>query len=233
MHMVTSLRVSCNVSEFLARTQLTAQIGGKALESLFYLSQNVKDYEQIGEDDKIAPLIVKTIKGYYAWALRDAGLRKFKVKRTMMVRYYRSDFREQQADFEDSMDIDGLTDEQRQEDFIDAVSRDLERRLCTLAESWRKLLWDKRTRSYSMRPPTLYAFAVVQHIVMLVSLDSVDENKPVIILNQIRLNDRGQWLWNALSLAIPIHVIRDAIYHTRHPKAIVPHKTQDDSDPDA
>ncbi|KAM7217035.1 hypothetical protein V8F06_007550 [Rhypophila decipiens] len=205
--------------------------GGKALESLFYLSQYVKDSEQIGEDAKIAPMIVKAIKGYYKWALIDAGLRNFKVKRTMIVVDYKHDFHETPSVSDDEMDLDP-TNDRRGEDFIDAVSRDLERRLVALADSWRTLLWDKRTKSYAMRPPTLYAFAVIQHIVMLVSLDSADENNAVIILNQIRLNDRGQWLWNALSLAIPISIIRDAIHHTRNPRAIVPRDIDEEDDPD-
>lgn len=147
----------------------------------------------------------------------------------IVISYSPHDFHDPQSGPHDEM----LTDEQVQEQFIESVSRDIEERLCVLADSWRRLLWDKRTKGYSMRPPTLYAFAVVQHIVMLVSLDSADESNPVIILNQIRLNDRGQWLWNALSIAIPISVIRDAIYHTRHPKSVVPKPVDEDDDPDA
>jgi len=163
-------------------------------------------------------MIVKTIKQYYRWALRDIGLlENYKVKQTMIVKCYYPGFHEKQKQFDDDI-IDG---EERQQEFTEAVTTDLERRLKTLGESWRKLLWNQRTKDYTIRPPTLYAFAVIQHIVMLVSLDSADENKPFVILDQIALNDRGAWLWNALSIAIPINLVRDTIHHTRHPKVVV------------
>ncbi|KAM7200034.1 hypothetical protein V8F20_005455 [Naviculisporaceae sp. PSN 640] len=203
--------------------------GAKALESLFYVSQYVKDTEQIGEDDKIAPLVVKAIKGYYKWALIDAGLRNFEVMPTMIVISYSPREFLRQSRSRDEM----FTDEQIMEQFTEAVSRDIEDRLSLLARTWRGLLWDKRTKGYPMRPPTVYAFAVVRSVVLIASLDSADESKPVITLNQINLNDRGQWLWNALSLAIPISVIRDAIYHTRYPQAVVPKEDYEDDDPDA
>ncbi|KAK3318649.1 hypothetical protein B0H66DRAFT_246308 [Apodospora peruviana] len=211
----------------------------KALESLFYLSQTVTDYEQIGYEDKIAPMVIKEILKYYRWALRDVGLDKFKVKPTMLIREYRPELRwlkeerdEDDVD-EDDIDEDALTDAERRARFTEAVSRDLERRLLSMALTWRDVLWDDKTGEYVMQPPTLYAFAVVQHMVMLVSHDSAEVDNPVVVLDQVRLNERGAWLWNALSIAIPINMIRDGINHNRHPRVIVPRAVDpSDEDPD-
>jgi hypothetical protein len=126
---------------------------------------------------------------------------------------------------------DDLTELQRARRFTRAVSRDLERRLRNRGQRWRDALRNRSGKGYIAQPPTLYAFAVIQHIVMLASHDSTESTNPVVVLEQIRLNDRGQWLWNALSIALPINLARDALNGMWNTGLIVG-EHEDLSDPD-
>ncbi|KAL2200689.1 hypothetical protein P885DRAFT_28381 [Corynascus similis CBS 632.67] len=231
---------------------------GKAMESLFYLSQTVTDYEEIGYQDKIAKTVVKSIRGYIKWAMRDAGIDMRKTPLNILVRAYPPDFRgdqgyeSEESDFAPSPassneehlgymgDADnGMNDEamkaaeaQRARRFTHAVSRDLESRLLNMGQRWRNRLRDTRSKGFIAQPPTLYAFAVVQHIAMLASHDPSSSTNPVVVLEQVRLNDRGQWLWNALSIALPINMARDALNGMWETGVIVAENEDSDTDPD-
>jgi hypothetical protein len=226
-----------------------SQIAAKALESLFYLSQNVTDYEEIGYESKIAPTVVKTLRGYIRWALRDAGIDERKSLLNMIVRAYPPDWVERGSAGEESDTDLTTTDEdegpydaeaRRVQRFTQAVSRDLEWRLRKLGQKWRdSLTGDKAGKKTATpttsthQPPTLYAFAVIQHVVLLASLDpSKEDSTPVVVLEQIPLNDRSQWLWNALSLALPVNLARDVLcglWNTGNIVALQP-STKDDPD---
>jgi len=194
----------------------------KALESLFYLSQTVKDYEESRLPEKIGPAVVKGIKGYYEWALRDIGIRnRQNVFPTLLVKEYKPDFHiktglktpeKQRGDKGSSDDEDPFAQKKQADDFQAALSADLSRRLKAMGRQWRDLLWDRKSRSFVAQPPTLYAFVAVQHMLILASHDPTSGENPVIVLEQLRLNDRGQWLWNALTMAIPINALRDALH---------------------
>jgi hypothetical protein len=233
----------------------------KALESLFYLSQTVSDYEEIGYQSKITPTAVKGIRSYIKWALRDAGIDKRRSLLNMLVQGYPPDFHvddddeSAESDFapspvsstgehhhhlpETTADED-LLEAQRARRFTRAVSRDLERRLLSMGQRWRErlLLRNKQRRGgakaagYVARPPTLYAFAVIQHIVMLASHDAGSASNPVVVLDQVRLNERGQWLWNALSLALPVNMARDALAEMRGTGVVVDLQEDWRMDPD-
>ncbi|KAL2024029.1 hypothetical protein VTK56DRAFT_264 [Thermocarpiscus australiensis] len=225
----------------------------KALESLFYLSQTVTDYEEIGYQNKISSTVVKGIRSYINWSLRDARIDKSKTQLNMLVQAYSQDFRgddeyeSTESDFapssasgnedaetpgirKDDTGYDSLSAAQRQRRFTRAVSRDLERRLLHMGQRWRTLLRDDHGKGYIAQPPTLYAFAVVQHIVMLASHDPGASTNPVVVLDQVRLNDRGQWLWNALSIALPVNMARDALCRLWDTGLIVEEQTGSDPD---
>ncbi|KAK4126543.1 hypothetical protein N657DRAFT_569617 [Parathielavia appendiculata] len=236
----------------------------KALESLFYLSQTVSDYEEIGYQSKITSTAVKGIRSYIKWALRDAGIDNRRSLLNMLVQGYTPDFhvdddsQSGESDFAPSpvsSNEDGdretadavkaggkrhhqsdaeLEEAQRALRFTRAVSRDLERRLLGLGQRWRERLRQKRGgKGFVARPPTLYAFAVIQHIVMLASYDSGSATDPVVVLEQVRLNERGQWLWNALSLALPVNMARDALNGFRGTSVVVERREEDwRADPD-
>ncbi|AEO55116.1 hypothetical protein MYCTH_2298579 [Thermothelomyces thermophilus ATCC 42464] len=231
---------------------------GKAMESLFYLSQVVTDYEEIGYQDKIAKAVVRCIRGYIKWAMRDAGIDMRKTLLNILVRAYPPDFRggdeydsegsdfapspvssneEQEGDLDETgIGIDDVALEaaeaQRARRFTRAVSRDLESRLLSLGQHWRNLLRDQQGKGFIARPPTLYAFAIIQHIAMLASHDPSSPTNSVVVLEQIRLNDRGQWLWNALSIALPVNMARDALNRMWDTGVIVAEHKDSDPDPD-
>ncbi|KAH6631999.1 hypothetical protein F5144DRAFT_238073 [Chaetomium tenue] len=233
---------------------------GKALESLFYLSQTVTDYEEIGNQEKIAKTVVRGIRGYIRWAMRDAGIDMRKTQLNLLVQAYPPDFRADddsegaESDFAPSPvssneDQEGEmtgTDEykdkavetfeaaeaQRARRFTHAVSRDLERRLLGLGQRWRDRLRVKGGKGLITAPPTLYAFAVIQHIAMLASHDPSSSANPVVVLEQVHLNDRGKWLWNALSIALPINMARDALNGMWETGVVVAEHSDREVDPD-
>ncbi|KAK4041165.1 hypothetical protein C8A01DRAFT_15056 [Parachaetomium inaequale] len=233
---------------------------GKALESLFYLSQTVTDYEEMGYEDRIARTVVRGIRNYIKWAMRDVGIDTRKTQLNMLVQAYPPDFLgdddsdDAESDFAPSpvssneehdggiADTDrdkGDDDEafevdeaQRARRFTRAVSRDLEKRLRNMGQRWRDLLRKKRAKSFIAPPPTLYAFAVIQHIVLLASHDPSDTTNPVVVLEQVVLNDRGQWLWNALSIALPVNMARDALNGMWDTGVIMAEHEDSEEDPD-
>lgn len=141
---------------------------------------------------------------------------------------------ESDSDSDDSEDSEeARATEERQRRFTRAVSHDLKKRMLNMASTWRESLRNGSSQSFITKPPTLFGFAVVQHILMLVSHDSSLETNEVVVLEQIRLNDRGLWLWNALSIAIPISIARDMLVRTRESVGIgTPEKDDGNDDPD-
>ncbi|KAK5657747.1 hypothetical protein OQA88_2820 [Cercophora sp. LCS_1] len=257
--------------------------GAKALEALFILSQTVTDCEEMDEQDKIGPLVVKAILTYIKWAHRDIGVDAKKFPPLFVVHNYPPDFADSEestyggtdAGNEDS-EMSGLDDlvpsieSTEDEDYVRrdifdtqmtddesageleatrrftrAITRDLEGRMQRLAEEWRACLWDarkskldpKKAVGFKDKPPTLYGFAVVQHMVMVVSLDASEEGSRVVSLETVDLYNRGQWLWNALSIAIPINTAKDALakidrFIEQRPRQKDLQGTNSDSDPD-
>lgn len=203
------------------------------MESLFYLSQIVTDFEELGSEEKIAGAVVKGVRGYIKWAMRDLGVDQRKSQLNMLIRAYPSEFRGDDNLDDERYDPDSEeTDQRRALRFTRAVSHDLEKRLKSLGQEWRSLLRTKLGTGYVARPPTLYAFAVIQHIVMVVSHDPTSANNSVVVLDQVRLNERGQWLWNALSIALPINMARDALNELWDTGALVPYQEDLEDDPD-
>ncbi|KAK4141085.1 uncharacterized protein C8A04DRAFT_14374 [Dichotomopilus funicola] len=206
----------------------------KAVESLFYLSQIVTDFEELGSEEKIAGAVVKGVRGYIKWAMRDLGVDQRKSQLNMLVRAYPPEFRgddDSEEDMRYDLDSDE-TDQRRALRFTRAVSRDLEKRLRSLGQEWRSLLRKKKGTSHVPQPPTLYAFAVIQHVVMVVSHDPASANNSVVVLDQVQLNERGQWLWNALSIALPINLARDALDKLWGTGALVRYEEDHEDDPD-
>ncbi|KAK4157278.1 hypothetical protein C8A00DRAFT_40373 [Chaetomidium leptoderma] len=232
----------------------------KALESLFYLSQTVTDYEEIGYQSKIAPTVVKGIRSYIKWAMRDARIDTHNTQLNMLVQAYPPEFQDdgyvsdgsnfapspvssnedqEWGAADGSKIMDGANEAdveaaeaQRARRFTRAVSRDLERRLVDMGQRWRNSLRNKRGKGFIAEPPTLYAFAVIQHIVLLASHDSSSPTNPVVVLEQIVLNDRGQWLWNALSIALPVNMARDALNGMWDAGVVVAEHDDSEADPD-
>ncbi|KAK3988543.1 hypothetical protein QBC44DRAFT_101413 [Cladorrhinum sp. PSN332] len=215
------------------------QHAGKALESLFYLSQYVTDYEELGMQEKSAPLIAKTLRKYIKWSVEDAGLDYHKNDPVVVVQAYQRDFgiqflstSEENSPEPSDAESDQYSEEDKQlQRFVRALDRDLEQRLRFVRRQWHLKLYDHKRKEYIAPIPTLYGLAVVQHIVGVVSLDPSGAKNPIVVLEQVKLNERGHWLWNALSLALPIHMARDALVKMKDTGFVQPLES-DASDPD-
>ncbi|KAK0745083.1 hypothetical protein B0T21DRAFT_97366 [Apiosordaria backusii] len=189
---------------------------GKALESLFYLSQYVTDYEELGLQDKASGLIVKAIRNYIKWSIKDASINPRKDLPIVLVHDYTAQLLQGNS-IEVDPDSSALDSDEEHDDegsaydrqVEDVMSRSIKKRLKSLGKRWRTVLLEGN--KFVAKPPTLYQFSVIQHMVMLSSYDPSSPSNPIIILDQFPMNDRGQWLWNALSIAIPVHMARGAL----------------------
>lgn len=236
----------------------------------------VTDYEDMGEQEKIGPTVVKAISAYIKWALRDVEVDK-RLPSTMMVHGYPTDFIDSTGAVADSTgavadstgavadstgavadnvvvaqssdvpwrvkaehfssgdeeDDDEEVSKELTRQFRLAVEQDLEKRMRAMGRAWRQLL---RHTNAGEAAPTLYGFAVTQHMVIVVSYDANRIKNPVVVLGQITLNDRGLWLWNAMSIAIPVNIAKKAVhllFKRLERKKLIPHpKADKEEDPD-
>ncbi|KAK0672708.1 hypothetical protein QBC41DRAFT_13661 [Cercophora samala] len=214
---------------------------GKALEHLFYLSQHVTDYEELGLQDKASGLIVKAIKKYIKWSMNDASINPRKDLPIVLVHDYTAQLLNQPLSRDSSMGVGHESfayDSDEEEDYEysdhgreveDTMSRSIEKRLRALGKRWREVLI--RGNKFVSKPPTLYQFSVFQHMVMLSSYDPSSRKNPIIILDHFPMNDRGKWLWNALSIAIPVHLARDAMIDLLDVEGVTAELSESD-DPD-
>ncbi|KAK3390992.1 hypothetical protein B0H63DRAFT_129367 [Podospora didyma] len=201
----------------------------KALESLFYLTQTVKDYAKLGESEKITSYIVKTIRAYNKWAMKDTGVDLKDALPILAVKGYELDFNGGDVDGDvdsgwgtpsedDEDDDEEEGEEEGDDDLVHAMSRDMERTLKRMGSRWRHLLRSEgqtgQTR-FAIQPPTLYLFGVHQHTILLTSFDPSVRRSRVIVLETMRVRERGDWLWNALSIAIPVNIARQSLLRFR------------------
>lgn len=208
--------------------------------------------------------IVKAIESYHKWSLRDADVDRY-VPPVVLVEAYppnktdtehmvldddeqNSDYIEDESEIEEALaeggvDAENETDKEATRRFIRFVNQDLNRKMKNLGGRWRNLLQahgsgpasNESSAAFVTKPPTLYGFAVVQHMLMIASHDASRAKNPVIVLHQMSLGDRGLWLWNALSIAIPINVAKATARRlSRHIGAeqFASSQEEDDADPD-
>ena len=136
------------------------------------------------------------------------------------------------GDDDDDDDEEGVSEEAARR-FRVSVEQDLEKRVRAMGRTWRDLL---RQDNVGEAAPTLYGFAVIQHMILVVSHDANRAKNPVVVLEQISLNDRGLWLWNAMSIAIPINVAKETahnLFQSLKDKNLFPQaKEAEEEDPD-
>lgn len=139
---------------------------------------------------------------------------------------------DEDEDDEDDEDDEAVS-KKHERQFRLAVKQDLEKRMRAMGRAWRQLL---RHTNAGEAAPTLYGFAVTQHMVIVVSYDANRIKNPVVVLGQITLNDRGLWLWNAMSIAIPVNIAKKAVhllFKRLERKNLIPHpKADKEEDPD-
>lgn len=162
-------------------------------------------------DSRIRPSLRRALEKHMDWAIRDAGLENHNYIPTLQV--YDLD----PADFAPSDD-----DSNAGSDESDPISDEVEKRLRKLASEHRqdlvlpedKALPEAQWR-YRAQPPLLFAYVIVLHIVLIISLDSARTDSEIVVFAQIDMAQGDQWLWNALALTLPVHVVRDALWESK------------------
>lgn len=106
---------------------------------------------------------------------------------------------------------------------LDPISKGIETQLRKLASEHRQHLVTPETAdlpekdwTFSSRPPLLCAFAIVQYMLMVVSLDSASPDSEVIVLVELDMSQPYQWLWNALAIALPVNMARDSLWELKN-----------------
>lgn len=221
---------------------------------MFYLSQIATTYQEVRLHDKISAFVVKTVRKYVDWSLQDADIAPAKALPNVLVQDFSLEFRgdgyydSTESDLSSVPGDEGAVtaaavrtnntngrdadDEEAMRRFMRAVTKVLEQKLRDVGRRWRALLWDDKKRRYIAEPPTLYAFAVVQHIVMIVSHDPSTSTNQIVVIDHIKLNDRGLWLWNALTIGLTINLARDALVALRDKGVKMPAPVKSGPDPD-
>ncbi|KAH8894084.1 hypothetical protein GQ53DRAFT_762876 [Thozetella sp. PMI_491] len=118
-------------------------------------------------------------------------------------------------DDEDDQDEDEV-DDIGQEQLLLNIQDDIEVRMQKLAQQHRdKLADDNEPSGWKYIPPVLFGYAVINNTVLIVCLDGSDPEAKVSVLEKLSLASPDQWLWNAITLAIPINFARDYLYEIR------------------
>ncbi len=182
------------------------------------LTIKIADYDRIEKPEKTKELIVKALHNYIDWAEEDAGVADKKVIPVVEVYHYSSSFgfRPEENVKEEQPGWQSPLEEQEHEKLLDNIQADIELRMRRLA-AWHRdnLADDIEPTGWTYMPPILFAYAVIHNVVIIVCHDSSDPDAPVSVLEHLSLASPSQWLWNALTLAIPIHFARDHLYMAR------------------
>jgi hypothetical protein len=119
----------------------------------------------------------------------------------------------------------------------DPISDEVERRLRRLAARHRQDLVTPESRhllehewTYTEPPPLLFAFVIVQHMVMVVSLDPSRPDAEIVVFSELDMSLADQWLWNALAIALPVNMARDALWERRERMPVLERVDVDDPD---
>lgn len=215
----------------------------RALEAVFDLSPLVCSYRQSGIQEKIGTVLKKALKRYIGWAAYDAGVENRVYVPTLQV--YEFDPRKWAARARASraaaVDIkkEPTSDWDYDDEEVDSdpISDEVERRLRRLAVRHRDSLVTAESRclpedmwTYREEPPLLFAFVIVQHMVMVVSLDPSRPDNEIIVFSELDMSLADQWLWNALAIALPVHMARDTLWERRERLPVVERVEVEDPD---
>ncbi|OIW31813.1 hypothetical protein CONLIGDRAFT_678264 [Coniochaeta ligniaria NRRL 30616] len=213
----------------------------RALEAIFDLSPLVHSYRQSGIEEKIGGVLKKALKRYINWAVYDAGVEDRVYVPTLEV--YEFDPRRWAAKARASKETivkkepTSEWDSDGEELNSDPISDEVEKRLRRLAARHREDLVTPESRhlpeymwTYKEQPPLLFAFVVLQHMVMVVSMDPSLPDNEIIVFSELDMSLADQWLWNALAIALPVHMARDALWERRNRLPVVERMEVEDPD---
>jgi hypothetical protein len=213
----------------------------RALEAIFDLSPLIHSYRQSGIEEKISGVLKRALKRYINWAAYDAGVEDRVYIPTLEV--YEFDPRRWAAKVKASKataikkEPTSEWGSDSEEVDSDPISDEVERRLRRLAARHRAELATPESRplpeymwTYTEAPPLLFAFVVLQHMVMVVSMDPSRPDNEIIVFSELDMSLADQWLWNALAIALPVHMARDALWERRERLPVVERMEVDDPD---
>lgn len=200
----------------------------RALETIFDLSPLVSSYRQSSIEYKISGVLKKALKRYITWAAYDAGVSDRAYIPTLDVYDFKPSKGTAAAQRSMSTSTTPVKSEPTSDwDFdgqngSDPISDAVERRLHRLAARHRAGLVTPETRhlpeymwTYREPLPVLVGFVILQHMVMVVSLDPSRPDNEVVVFAELDMSLADQWLWNALAIALPVHMARDALWERR------------------
>ncbi len=184
---------------------LITQAATKALRSLFDLQARVSGLRQVGITDHIGRTIEKELKRYVSWAMRDAGLHTFAFMSNIRIkRFARRDMA--RAKF----------------------ARRVERYFRDWAAEYRAYYAQRLPPTPPLAAPTataatataaaprlLYGFVVVQHVVMLLTIDSARPAARTRCFANFNMSQDKQWMDSSLNVAISIHMARERLLKMR------------------
>ncbi|KAB5532576.1 hypothetical protein GE09DRAFT_1227759 [Coniochaeta sp. 2T2.1] len=222
----------------------------RALEAIFDLSPLVHGYRQSGTDEKIGSVLKKALKRYVSWAIYDAGVEDRVFIPTVEVyefnprkwagrvrRRSKAGSKGPAIKAEPASLADWPSDDDDEALSSDPISDEVEARLRRMAARHRKDLVAPETAhlpeymwQFREPPPLLFAFVILQHMVMVVSLDAGRADNEVVVFSELDMGRADQWLWNALAIALPVHMARDALWERRERLPVVERMEVDDPD---
>ncbi|KAL1877857.1 hypothetical protein VTK73DRAFT_8384 [Phialemonium thermophilum] len=205
----------------------------KSLEALFDLSSLVCGYHQTKLFSRIGTVIRRTLRKQIDWAIRDAGVANRAYLPIIEVYEFGPDGSgvpnsPHDGNVESVVDANGNSD---------PISDKVEERLKRLAARHRRDLvlpghesLPDGSRQYRREPPLLFAFVIVQHMVMIVNLESARHDNEVMVFAELNMSEADQWLWNALAIALPINMARDELWNIKDTLPIIEEPVTEDVD---
>lgn len=171
-------------------------IATRALRNLFELQIRICAYRQDGLHDKMADLIDKELRKYNAAVEKDAKLLGSYAYSSpiLIIKFPTLQF----ADVEE--------DQLEQRVHTEAM------RFCRQGVERFRNQWEQRGVEHF--PRVMFAFVIIQHTVQIWALDTetpVQELNNAYPLRSIDMSRRNDWLNCTLSIAIPIHLSKEAL----------------------
>ena len=171
-------------------------IATRALRNLFELQIRICAYRQDGLHDKIADLIDKELRRYNASVEKDAKLLGSHAYSSpiLIIKFPTLQFAE--------------VEEDQLQERVHAEAM----RFCR--QGVEKYLHQWEERGVEHFPRVMFAFVIIQHTVQIWALDTeipaYELNNPY-ALRSIDMSKRNDWLNCTLSIAIPIHLSKEAL----------------------
>ena len=156
------------------------------MRNLFELQARIAGLRTIGVTGKIAAIIEKEFNRYIQWAMKDAGLDRYEYMSNLAVRRF---------------------------DNPNLGKRRLTRMLNDYLREWAASYRDYYAARPTIKPVPrlLYVLVIVQHAVLLFTLDSARPKARPRAFANFDMSQEEWWLDSSLNVAIPVHMARERL----------------------